>query len=205
MRVLGGVLTLCLVLGGSLAYAETYIGGMLGMNMPQKASNITALNGAVGVSDQELADGLLVGGKVGNYFNDYGLSWLGAELEVTHANPNVLGQNATLTGSEGSTSTLLAQTDLSVTMVGFNAVARYPGEHWQPYGGLGLGVFMASMAGGGSATALGLNAQVGLRYMLDKKIGLFGEYKYGQTDLSFDTVSARYQASGLGFGVSVHF
>jgi hypothetical protein len=46
---------------------------------------------------------------------------------------------------------------------------------------------------------------LGLRYRLDEKVGLFAEYKYVRTGLSFDRVTADYAASALVVGASLHF
>jgi opacity protein-like surface antigen len=46
-------------------------------------------------SDLSLKNSLLFGGKLGYFFKDEGLSWLGVELEAFHSTPTIKAQNAT--------------------------------------------------------------------------------------------------------------
>lgn len=91
-----------------------------------------------------------------------------------------------------------------------NLVYRYPGEVFQPYAGVGAGVFFArgsNVGGSDSSISPGLNVQAGLRVMVTKQVALFGEYKFNSTHLHFKDSNepAQYKANLFVFGVGYHF
>ena len=99
---------------------------------------------------------------------------------------------------------------MGVTTVAFNVVARYRGERLQPYVGVGPGLYFARLKSGelgeSQSASLGLNTQLGLRYMLTEHVGMFAEWKYNLARFSFDTLpNATYQVHFLAFGISYHF
>jgi opacity protein-like surface antigen len=199
------------------ASAEGYVAFQLGANIPSDASDIKGTGAAAGatISDLELKTSFMYGGKLGYYFS--GLKWLGVETEVYTSTPDIKQQTATVTvpGLGFATGTI-AETDLRVTTWAFNLLARYPGESFQPYAGVGLGLFFANID---SSSGLdsdnwrpGLNVLAGARYFLTKNVGLFGEYKFNHANFSFDVtgvsnaaVEADYNAHILAFGIGYHF
>ena len=166
-------------------------------------------------SDLDLKNALVYGAKVGHYFG--ALPWLGIEGEVYYSTPHIKQQFVTRTepgqpvvsgDSPGFT--------MSVFTLAMNLMARYPGERFQPYAGLGLALSKAHRRDGAtgdtqSSTQPGLNALLGLRYKVDQHIGLFTEYKFNHTRFKFDETSVNfgnnmtYNAHMLVFGVSFSF
>ena len=100
---------------------------------------------------------------------------------------------------------------LRVLTWGINAVVRYPGKIFQPYAGVGLGMFFAEakfQGQSGNDTAPGLNALAGLRVFATNHIALFAEYKYHRATFTFPTAigfEADYSANMFMGGLSYHF
>ncbi len=93
-----------------------------------------------------------------------------------------------------------------------NAVMRYPGKQWQPYAGVGIGVFFAraNLAGitESDNAVPGLNAFTGLRFFPTEHLAVFTEYKYNRATFDFPTVlglETVYSVHHVLGGVSVHF
>ena len=110
--------------------------------------------------------------------------------------------------------------DLRVlTWAPINAVVRYQTGQFEPYAGVGLGVFFARLHTGQSGeststTEVGLNTQVGLRYLVTQNVSLFGEWKYNRATLNFDQsdpthatggIKGDYSAHIFAFGIGYHF
>ncbi len=93
-----------------------------------------------------------------------------------------------------------------------NLIARYPGERFQPYAGVGFGIFWARISGQDIGTSSdvspGLNALGGMRFSLTERLALFGEYKYNQAAFDFGsnvTLYTLYQAHHFVGGLSFQF
>src|SRR5262245_27645287 len=70
-------------------------------------------------------------------------------------------------------------------------VARYQMGKFEPYAGVGLGLYFAQLkdptsGDSSSSTTPGLNTQVGLRLRITDHIAVFGEWKYNYTRVKFD-------------------
>ncbi len=82
-----------------------------------------------------------------------------------------------------------------------------------------MGVYFAHLKDGqsgesSSSTAVGLNTQLGLRYLINKNMSIFGEWKYNKASLNFSEssptqatggIKGDYSANILAFGVGYHF
>ena len=82
-----------------------------------------------------------------------------------------------------------------------------------------MGVFFANIKDGqtgesSSSTNVGLNTQLGLRYLVTENVSLFGEWKYNRASFDFSPssptqatggVKGDYSANILAFGVGYHF
>lgn len=161
-------------------------------------------------TDLDLESSIAYGAKIGHYFD--AVPWLGAEAEVYSSTPDPKQQTVTLTSPGGGSLTgTTEKSDARVTVLGFNALVRYPHKTFQPYAGVGLGVFIADVGEGQSDTAPGLNALAGLRYKFSDHIGAFAEYKYNRAAFSFNSTNTAvgfnttYQAHHMMVGVSYHF
>jgi opacity protein-like surface antigen len=100
-----------------------------------------------------------------------------------------------------------------------NLVVRYQMGQFEPYAGIGMGVFFARLKDGEtgestSSTRVGLNTQVGLRYLVTHNVSLFGEWKYNRASFNFAEssptgatggIKGDYIAHLLAFGVGYHF
>jgi len=109
--------------------------------------------------------------------------WVGLEVEAFNTNTHTKQQVETfnLPVGFGSVRKTLPGIDERVTVLAFNAIVRYPGSQFQPYIGVGPGLFfMRSKLGTASVsdTTVGLNAMAGLNVRIGKHLGIFAEYKY---------------------------
>jgi opacity protein-like surface antigen len=107
---------------------------------------------------------------------------------------------------------------MTVVTWAFNAIIRYPGEKFQPYAGVGLGLFFAQFndEGDWDKAVPGLNALAGVRYFIGNQIALFVEYKYNRARFNFDrtvdtgagqftSLTVDYSAHLLMIGNSFHW
>ncbi len=90
-----------------------------------------------------------------------------------------------------------------------NVVVRYPMGQFEPYAGVGMGVFFANIKDGGSgesssSTNVGVNTQLGLRYLVTKHVSLFGEWKYNRARFNFSSSSPTQETGGIKGDYSAH-
>jgi opacity protein-like surface antigen len=169
---------------------------------------------SVGSSDFSLQNSVIYGAKAGYYFD--ALKWqnfnLGVETEVFNSQPNIKPQNVTIDGLNQPINGI----DVRVlNWAPVNIVVRYQAGAFEPYAGVGLGVFFSHLSSSGvssSSTDVGLNTQLGLRYRVTNNVSLFGEWKFNHANISHNNlagsglnVSANYNANILAFGVGYHF
>ena len=204
---------LCLTLFNRPVQAEMYVAGQVGVNLPHSLSNVEWSAGGVtlGGNDLSLHNSLMYGAKLGYYFDS--LRWLGVETEVFNATPHVKQQNLTIGPFDFGTAPGLNLRVLTWAPV--NIVVRHQMGAFEPYGGVGLGVFFSRLSDGtdsSSSTDVGLNTQLGLRYRVTTNLALFGEWKFNHANISHNNlagtglnVSADYNAHNLVFGVGYHF
>jgi opacity protein-like surface antigen len=212
-------LVLFLILCGVLllpahSTAEMYVAGMVGYTAPNDLTNVegNGVNSGISLSDLEMQSSVAYGGKIGYYFPQ--LNWLGIETELYNTTPHVKQQSPTASGF-GFTVPVgtLPGFNVRVLTWGINAVVRYPGKTFQPYAGVGLGVFFAEAKFQGqsdSDTAPGLNALAGIRLFATDHLAVFAEYKYNRASFSFTNANvigfdADYSANIFMGGVSYHF
>lgn len=213
-----------LILNSTTAQSEFYVAGQGGISLPGSFTNVEGLGPGVGgagykSSDFDLANSVLFGAKVGFFFPR--LNWLGIEGEYFHTNPHIKQQSSTLTAPNGQQFLLAGKPGAHVSMStgAINVIARYPGKRFQPYVGVGLGMYGASVSSNQVQTlnnqplsasdfSFGLNALAGVRYFLTKHVALFGEYKYNKASFQFEgnaQFKADYSASNIVGGISFHF
>ena len=205
-----------------VAWAEGYVSGFAGVNLPQDLTNIEGVGSPpnttrnIIIEDLKLQNAPIAGVKLGYYLPGK-LRWLGAELESFYTNPHIKQQRFSSGGAfRGGAPTFTVQgaagSHMRVATQALNVVVRYPGESFQPYAGMGLGVFWGRTSGfitdTGSDVALGMNFLTGLRYMVTPEIAMFGEYKYVATTFDYGGTAmmrADYQAHHFVFGLGYHF
>jgi opacity protein-like surface antigen len=206
--------------------AEPYVGGYVGTALTEDTDLRTELelNGVPFVNgrarDLSFDSSVVFGGKGGYFFaQDVFGGNVGAELDVYHFQPNFGAQNVRFTGTfagvTGDITTRLQSADIDVTAVTVNFLYRYrllstpqyPRGRLQPYVGVGVGAFIATLETRTSAfdankeisdtdVRPGFQAVGGARFLLTPHIALFAEYKFVQTD----TFSFRFKESGTIFG-----
>jgi len=143
------------------------------------------------------------------------------ETEFFYTNPHVKQQDVTTTFPAGpfSSTDPFPGARMRVATWAVNAIVRFSGERFQPYIGVGPGVFWGRISGNdvnaagnnfgtGSDTSLGLNALAGARFFVTKRLALFGEYKYNRATFDFGgsaQLHFLYQAQHFVGGLSLHF
>lgn len=199
-----------ILVSSSLARAESYVAGVLGVHFADRINSIAGTGPSAGVPDLnpapnpdfDLQNSITYGAKFG-YFP--GARWYGIEGEVLHTTPHIK-QLDTDPGIH-----------LRMTSIGVNFIARYPGRTIQPYIGAGIGAGIAHI--GKTPTVQSdtdvspiWNILVGLRAFITPTIALFGEYKYTGATLQFDDAlgdlggfSGNYRAQHILGGLSYHF
>jgi len=209
--------------------AESYIAGQIGYTLAPDAQDVKTVDSVpfgipngTAVSNVNLNNSLMYGMKLGHYFAS--TPWLGVELEGFMTTPRVPQQQLTLNvPGAGAISVDQPGANNRLIVVSPNLVARYQAGAFEPYVGVGPGVFFLHQqrdpAGPGiaeydqSSTRVGLNTQVGLRYRLTEQVSAFGEWKYNyaQFNLSGQEAGPYYgfqstvQLHHFVFGVGYHF
>jgi opacity protein-like surface antigen len=217
------LLSLLLAFTSLPANAEMYVAGQVGVNIPYSLSNVewSAEGATVSGSDLSLQNSLMYGAKAGYYFDS--LKWqnfnLGVETEVFNATPHLKQQDWIIEGQSLGASlgvgTIPGLNFRVLTWAPANIVVRYQAGAFEPYAGVGLGVFFSHLSSGSfssSSTDVGLNTQVGLKYRVTDNVALFGEWKFNRANINHDNLSgtgldlsADYTAHNLVFGVGYHF
>jgi len=197
----------CLTLSGRPAHAEMYVAGQIGYTSPSDLGSVQGTGAISGVvfSDLKLHNSIVYGAKVGYYLPS--VNWLGVETELFNTTPHVKQQPVTAFG----VTVPLPGFNLNVFTWAINALVRYPGKQFQPYAGVGLGLFFAEATFQGQSdkdVAPGLNALAGLRYFATDHLAVFAEYKYNRAAFELPDaigLKADYSASHFLGGVSFHF
>lgn len=203
---------------GGPAWAEMYVAGQVGVTLANDLFNVkgTGPNQGTSFSDTSLQDSFMYGAKLGYYFES--MKWLGVETEVFNTNPNIKQQNITASAPGGSVSFNNPGATLRVlNWSPVTVVMRYQAGRFEPYVGVGMGVYFSHLSSGGESTSdtnVGLNTQLGLRYKVTQNLSVFGEWKTNRVKFHFDASSPNGNAGGfkadygvniLAFGVGYHF
>ena len=198
------------------AQAEWYIGAYGGLANPGAFSNATLSDATLGggvtnarINDLELRSGLVAGVKGGYFFA--ARPWLGFETDVYTLTPDVKQQ--TLVGGTTAGRVFadnLRSIPLRLTTWAANIIIRSPSmsEVFQPYGGMGYGLFFVSSSKGGESNvhiSPGFNLFAGARYVLTPRWALFGEFKFNSSTIRFSEVRGNYAAQIFVLGMMWHF
>jgi|CXWL01.1.fsa_nt_gi opacity protein-like surface antigen len=226
MRPVGYALGVCAVAMGMFCLtlpvqAEMYVAGQAGISIPNSFSNVEGVGSAAGLtlSDLSLQKSVMYGAKLGYYFDS--MKWLGVETEVFNSTPHLKQQDvsASFNGVPLGTGTFSGQDVRVLNWAPVNIVVRHQMGQFEPYAGIGMGVFFANLTDGASgesssSTNVGLNTQLGLRYKVTQNLAVFGEWKYNRASFDFSESSPTqatggfkgdYSANFLAFGVGYHF
>jgi hypothetical protein len=211
----------------SLVQAETFIAGQFGVGFPQDLANVNV--GGPGVDRRSplgLDFGPLYGVKLGQHFEAAPWQGMGWEMEVFHTGIDMPQQPAVSTTRTGDRLFVEPGARIGLTVVAINFTLRYPLEvpkdkesYFYPYVGFGPALFFArvrsqdplSSFGESQTTSVGFNGQGGLRYQVNHRWGIFGEYKYNLARLSFGgagagpgPINGTFIAHDFVVGVSYH-
>ena len=214
------LLSFSLALTSTPAQAEMYVAGQFGVTIPNSFSHIEGVGNNTGLtlSNLNLQNSLMYGAKLGYYFDS--IKWLGVETEVFNTHPNIKQQTINASFGGGAATVPISGQDLRVlTWAPLNVVVRYQAGQFEPYAGVGMGVFFsrvhdAQSGESSSDTSVGLNTQLGAHYFVIKNLSVFGEWKYNRASLNFDQssptqktggIKGDYSAHILAFGVGYHF
>jgi opacity protein-like surface antigen len=223
-------LLILIVLFAPQTYAETYVAGQFGVTLPSIGSGLSNndltgifIPGAT-VSDQALTSSILYGGKVGHYFT--AVPWFGLEAEAYNTTPHIKQQTLEFFAPSGASvgSVSLQGANFRVlTLAPVNLTFRYHKTRLQPYIAFGPGIFLARLKDPAltsdntqSDTALGLNAQVGLRYYVTRHFTVFMEGKFNHARFNFSETppginfnlfgfDSTYNMFHVAFGLSYNF
>ena len=198
------------------AQAEWYVGGYGGISVPGGLSNTTVSDATLGggvtdarINDLELKPGFLGGVKGGYFFESR--PWLGIETDLYTLKPDVKEQ--TIVGGTASGTVFadnIPNTSLRLSVWAVNLIIRSPSmsEVFQPYGGIGYGLFFATGSEGGQTNTQinpGFQFVAGARYVLTPEWALFGEFKYNNTEIRFSGIKGNYDSQNFVVGLMWHF
>jgi opacity protein-like surface antigen len=197
------------------ARAEWYVGAYGGITNPGSFSNVTLSSTTIGggvtdarINDLELTSGLVGGAKAGYFFDSR--PWLGLETDLYTWKPSVKQQvivGGTSTGRVFADN--LPGTPLRMTTWAANVIIRSPsmGDIFQPYGGMGLGLFLAKGSNGISSSHIspGFQLVAGARILLTPKWALFGEFKFNRATIRFSDIRGNYDSQIFAAGVMLQF
>ncbi|MBH0179885.1 MAG: outer membrane beta-barrel protein [Nitrospira sp.] len=207
---------LALLLLSRPVQAELYVAGQVGAHMPNDASNVTWSGSGALFSGSDLSrqTSLMYGAKLGYYFDQlkFGKFNLGVETEVFNATPHFQQQGATIGSLSGI---LLGLRNRVLTWAPVVVLVRYQAGAFEPYAGVGLGVFFSNLetrSQSDASTHVGLNTQVGIRYRVNQHLSVFTEWKYNYANIEHDNIAGSalsmsydYNAHIVAGGIGYHF
>lgn len=215
----GLILASSITLSGFLTtkvQAEWYVGGYGGIAAPGGLSNATVSDPTLGggvtnahLNDLALKSGLLGGAKGGYFFESR--PWLGIETDLYTLKPDVTQQ--TIVGGTASGRVFaqsIGPSSLRLSVWAVNLIIRSPSmsEVFQPYGGIGYGLFFATGSEGGlehTQINPGFQFVAGARYVLTADWAFFGEFKYNNTEIRFNGIQGNYDSQNFVGGLMWHF
>lgn len=205
-------LLLFLFISNRPAQAEMYVAGLIGDQIPYTFSNVEGVGTHAGetISSLNLRYSKVYEAKIGYYFDS--MKWLGVETEYFHTDPHFMRQVYATRNAAGvvtSSKTLNGQDVRLNVWVPITVLVRYQWNKFEPYAGVGMGVFFAHLRDGAThetsdSTTVGLNTQLGLRYFVTKNVALIGEFKYIRTSWNFEESGPTGAAGGFKGDFSTH-
>ncbi len=207
---------LIVVIVPAAAHAEWYVGAYGGFATPGAFSNATLSSPTLGggvtdarINDLELRTTLTGGIKAGYFFVTR--PWLGIETDLYTVKPEVKQQ--VIVGGTSSRTVFadnLPAIPLRLTTWAFNVIVRSPsiGDIFQPYGGLGFGLFLANSSQDGVSTthlSPGFQLVAGARIMMTPKWAIFGEFKFNRSTIRFSNIRGNYDSQMVAVGLMMQF
>jgi len=202
----------CLVVAAPASaewFGDLYLGGAftskhdVDTNFPNTAGQVTTLDVTF--------DPSFVGGARGGYWFPFALGPLnlGVGLDISHFVPNI-GRQTRTRCSRFCVSDQFDDLDLSVWVIGFDAMLRYPlmkspefpNGQLQPYVTLGPAIFVAHTEDSrnfepsnqsDTDASVGVKVGAGVAWQFTKNIAMFGEYRFTHFSPEFT-----FRDNGLG-------
>ena len=147
----------------------------------------------------------LRGAKAGYFFER--APWVGLEADVYTLKPTVKAQTVLGGTSSGRVfADFIGPIPLQLTTVDFDIMIRSPSiaEVFQPYGGMGYGLFFATNSMDGLSNtniSPGFNLIAGARYALSPRWAFFGEFKFNRATIRFSDIRGNYDSQLFVFGL----
>ncbi len=211
-RVKSRSLWLAILLGALLmlptqSFAQTYIGVYGGVNISHDADGTlldpVLLGPAPFSGEIEFDPSVIAGARLGYFFENFDLPWLGVEFDAYWTNPELdrfktAGRNVAF------------DDDLNIISGGINGLIRYPYGPIQPYAGVGGGVVYADLDNPNDEdVVVSLQLVGGVRGFVRDNLALFAEYKWVLTEFEFndsgESLEVDYTASHIYGGIEWHF
>jgi opacity protein-like surface antigen len=194
-----------------------FVGIYGGVTLPQDLQHVhgTGSLSSITATDIDLKVSPIYGVKLGLLPQHYP-SHLRLETEFFYTNPHMRQQDVTFTAPGAAATVNFTGAHLRVATWAVNLVFRHPGERFEPYAGVGLGIFWARVAGASAAggigtsadTSPGLNALAGMRFLLTERLVFFTEYKYTRASFDFGkdiALHTLYEAHHFVGGLALQF
>ena len=186
-----GLLTVDAARASAEWFGDLYAGAAFTENHDLKLTFVTM---DFNLTDLRFDRAVTFGGRAGYWFER--LPYLGLALDVSHFQPDIGAQEATVCGPSGCFIDPNVRFSLSVTIVSLDAMVRwplltnsqFPHGRLQPYLTVGPAIFFATgkdlITTGGPTTrsdstvVLGPKVGAGLLWQLNPTIALFAEYRF---------------------------
>lgn len=161
------------------------------------------ISGSVGniTTKAEFEGGISAGYRIGYWPES--IPFVGFAMEISYLEQNI---------KDEADLRVIPITPLLMLRIPLFKSDEFPYGEWQPYLGVGPGIFMSTLkpeAGDDDygETDVGLDARCGVKWFLVHNFGLFLEYRYTQFSPEFDAVIQEFdvQTHHALFGISVNF
>lgn len=200
--------------GLALAGAEWYVAGQGGHQFPQDLSDIQGTGRFQGTTsnDLNLRNQWAFGVKAGAYL-PAGWQWLGMEFDFSHSDANIERQpitaSAPLLGTTQQNG-VTSRVGLTVNQFTLNLLARYPGQVFQPYLGIGGGLghsLLRTSPERETAVYPVVNVLAGMKFFLTPHVACFTEYKHARATVEFadNPFKADLRTNWVMVGLAYHF
>jgi opacity protein-like surface antigen len=225
----------CLVLATPASaewFADLYLGRSFTQSHDVQKTDTSGLT--VTFQDVGFDSSVAGGGRFGYWFTTVpflprvGLN-VGLGLDVFHVQPDISSQAVIATTPSGIVPVALADTNLSVTTIGFDVMLRwpvlpsqqFPKGRLQPYVRIGPAIFMAKASDttnfgppnnqSNTDTSVGVKVAGGVAWQFHQNLAVFGEYRFTHfsPEFTFNTLRLRtpvdtdinthYLLSGISF------
>lgn len=206
--IAGVVLITVAALSPVPACAETFLDVYAGGAFPADSDTTDTTPGGFRFTLQsEYKDSFLLGGRVGLYFDR--LPWFGLALDVSYF-------KADIDLPDGAKNDVVPISLLALGRIPLLISREFPLGRLQPYVGAGVSVvYSRSDTGGVTDTSWdpGFDFRLGLTWMINRTIGLFGEYRFTYVNPTYEfsrgglteKIEPEYSVNHLAGGLTFRF